>query len=126
LRRLRRVQQDYQPNGDRHHRDQHHRDWRRGAHRTDEVIDGSRSEMYYLSGAVYACLVGYAVCSFFGSLQYLWFVYYPLAYAVAIRRIRVGEQESTVPAADAPQTSGLLWQQYETRPALEQPAESGS
>jgi hypothetical protein len=66
------------------------------------------------------------VCSFFGSLQYLWFVYYPLAYAVAIRRIHLAEQKSTVPLAEAPQTSGLLWQQYQTRPALEQPAQSGS
>jgi hypothetical protein len=75
---------------------------------------------------VYACLIGYVVCSFFGSLQYLWFVYYPLAYAVAVRRIHSAEQKSTVRVADAPQAGGLLWQQYQSRPALEQPVESRS
>jgi O-antigen ligase len=151
LRRLRAIQREYQPDRDRsgadrdrsgadrdrsgadrdrsgadRHRSGADRDRPAAAHRRQEVTGGSRTEMYYLSGAVYACLVGYVVCSFFGSLQYLWFVYYPLAYAVAIRRIHLAEQKSTVPLAEAPQTSGLLWQQYQTRPALEQPAQSGS
>jgi putative inorganic carbon (HCO3(-)) transporter len=47
---------------------------------------------YYLSVALQSAFVAYLVCSFFSSIQYLWYVYYLVAYAVALRQIRAGEQ----------------------------------
>lgn len=45
------------------------------------------SKFYYLSVGIQASLIGYMVGSFFASVAYLWFVYYLVAYAVALRRI---------------------------------------
>jgi hypothetical protein len=47
--------------------------------------------MYHLSVAFQAAIIGYIVCSSFGSIQYLWYLYYPVAYAVALSRIRAAE-----------------------------------
>ncbi len=44
-------------------------------------------ELYLLTVGVQAAMVAYLVCSFFGSVQYQWFVYYIIAYSVAIRRL---------------------------------------
>ncbi len=55
------------------------------AHADDQL------ETYYFSAAFQASLVTYIICSCFGSIQYLWFLYYPLAYAVSIRRIHEAE-----------------------------------
>jgi hypothetical protein len=52
---------------------------------------GRIKEAYYLSAALQASLIAYIVCSSFGSIQYLWYLYYPLAYAVSIRRIHAAE-----------------------------------
>ncbi|HVF89195.1 MAG TPA: O-antigen ligase family protein, partial [Blastocatellia bacterium] len=52
---------------------------------------GSDREMYHLSVAFQAAIIGYIVCSAFGSIQYLWYLYYPVAYAVALSRIRAAE-----------------------------------
>jgi len=46
-----------------------------------------RQELYYLSIGLQAVLVTYIVGSFFSSNQYFWYLYYPVAYAVALRRI---------------------------------------
>ncbi len=43
--------------------------------------------LYYLSVGVQASIIGYMVSSFFGPVAYNWFVYYPIAYAVCLRRI---------------------------------------
>jgi hypothetical protein len=32
------------------------------------------------------------VCSFFASIQYLWYLYYTAAYAVALRQIHAAEE----------------------------------
>lgn len=45
------------------------------------------SWLYYMSVGVQASIVGYMVSSFFGPVAYNWFVYYPIAYAVCLRRI---------------------------------------
>jgi putative inorganic carbon (hco3(-)) transporter len=42
---------------------------------------------YYLSLGIQGGLVVYAVCSFFGSVQYIWYIYYLVAYAVALKGI---------------------------------------
>lgn len=50
------------------------------------------SWIYYLSVGIQASIVGYMVTSFFGPVAYNWFIYYPIAYAVCLRRIYRLEQ----------------------------------
>ena len=45
------------------------------------------SWIYYLSIGLQATIIGYMVSSFFGSVAYNWFIYYPIAYAICLRRI---------------------------------------
>jgi len=61
-----------------------------------------RQELYYLSVGLQAVLVTYIVCSFFSSNQYFWYLYYPVAYAVALRRIYAAwaANPATVTATD--------------------------
>src|SRR5205085_551452 len=40
------------------------------------------SWMYYLSIGIQATIIGYMVSSFFDSVAYQWYIYYPIAYAV--------------------------------------------
>ncbi|HKG22416.1 MAG TPA: O-antigen ligase family protein, partial [Blastocatellia bacterium] len=62
---------------------------------------GSDAEMYHLSVAFQAAIIGYIVCSAFGSIEYLWYLYYPVAYAVALSRIRAAElSEAAVETAE--------------------------
>jgi O-antigen ligase len=57
--------------------------------------DKDFSWIYYLSIGIQASLVGFMVSSFFGSVAYNWFVYYPIAYAISLRRIyQIGESSS--------------------------------
>ena len=51
------------------------------------------SWMYFLSIGIQASIIGYMVSSFFGAVAYNWYVYYPIAYAVCLRRIyQLGEK----------------------------------
>jgi hypothetical protein len=43
--------------------------------------------IYCVSIGVYASIVGYMVSSFFGSIAFNWYVYYPIAYAICLIRI---------------------------------------
>jgi putative inorganic carbon (HCO3(-)) transporter len=45
------------------------------------------SWIYYLAIGVQASIVGFIVSGFFVSVAYQWFIYYPIAYAVCLRRI---------------------------------------
>jgi probable O-glycosylation ligase (exosortase A-associated) len=45
------------------------------------------SRFYYLSIGLQASLVGFMVSSFFAAVAYHWYVYYLVAYAIALRRI---------------------------------------
>lgn len=47
---------------------------------------------YYLSIGLQASIVAYMVSSFFASIAYLWFIYYLIGYAVALRRIYMIEK----------------------------------
>lgn len=63
--------------------------------------------MYYLAVGIQASIVAYMVGSFFGSFAYNWFVYYPVAYAIAVRRIyltgkELGEKREEAAASSAP------------------------
>lgn len=51
------------------------------------AADEQDSWIYYLAVGVQASIVGYMVTSFFAPVAYNWFVYYPIAYAVCLRRI---------------------------------------
>jgi hypothetical protein len=48
---------------------------------------GQSDWLYYLAIGIQASIIGYLVSSFFVSVAYQWFVYYPIAYAVCLRRI---------------------------------------
>jgi len=85
-------------------------------------------ELYLLSVALQATLYVYLLCSFFASIQYLWFVYYPIAYVVGLRTIKELEESQEVKAgapispAQAPETplgsgarSGALWKSNQSR-----------
>jgi O-antigen ligase len=66
-----------------------------------------RSWIYYLAIGIQASIVAYMVGSFFGSFAYNWFVYYPVAYAIALRRIyltgkEVSEKRIESQAVDSP------------------------
>jgi O-antigen ligase len=68
----------------------------RSLHRIERQTRGMRSmserEMYWLSVSIQAALIAYMVCSFFASIQYLWYLYYTAAYAVALRQIHAAEE----------------------------------
>jgi hypothetical protein len=49
--------------------------------------DDQRNWFYYMAIGLQASIVGYMVTSFFASVAYNWFIYYVIAYAVALRRI---------------------------------------
>lgn len=73
-------------------------------------------EMYFLSIGLQATMVACLVCSFFASIQYFWFPYYAVAYAVSLNRIYAIEQASSaqtnlaVRQSEGPAAStGNLW-----------------
>jgi putative inorganic carbon (hco3(-)) transporter len=57
-------------------------------------------EFFYLSVGFQGAILAYLVCSFFLSIQYRWFVYYPVAYAVALARLHEGGRAT--PSAATP------------------------
>ncbi|HXG93217.1 MAG TPA: O-antigen ligase family protein [Blastocatellia bacterium] len=76
-----------------------------------------RREIHYMSIALQAVLVAYIVCSFFGSIEYQWFLYYPVAYAIALRQIHAAEQADSVTATShalrkPARARGVLWRRY--------------
>jgi hypothetical protein len=72
-----------------------------------------RQEIYYLVAAVQASLVAYIVCSCFGSIQYHWFLYYPLAYAVALRRICASEGGDVQTPEAHQKVRAVLWKRHQ-------------
>ncbi len=55
------------------------------------------SRFYYLSIGLQASLIGYMVASFFAAVAYQWYVYYLVAYAIALRRIYYLEEAKKEP-----------------------------
>jgi O-antigen ligase len=82
-----------------------------------------RRELYLLSIGLQATFYAYILCSFFASIQYLWFIYYPVAYVVALRGIREIEEskeaEGAAPADIARpamgRARGALWKLNQKR-----------
>jgi putative inorganic carbon (HCO3(-)) transporter len=80
----------------------------------DQEAENAR-ELFYLIVGVRAALVAYMVISFFGSIQYLWYLYYPVAYAISLGIIHAREVagESVEPVRN-----GLLMQTGSERRGL--------
>jgi O-antigen ligase len=83
--------------------------------RIDPGGTGKR-EIHQLSIALQGVLFAYIVCSFFGSIQYQWSLYYPVAYAIVLRRIHESEQslsdvtdKPTDSKPEATRPVGILW-----------------
>ncbi|HEV2706425.1 MAG TPA: O-antigen ligase family protein [Pyrinomonadaceae bacterium] len=53
----------------------------------ETVADHKGSRDYYLSVCFQASVVGYMVSSFFGSVAYLWYIYYLVGYAFCFSRL---------------------------------------
>ena len=70
-------------------------------------------ETYYISVGLQAVIISYAVCSFFQSAQYTWYLYYLVAYAAALRRIHADEAASGANVANvtkkSPAGNSPLW-----------------
>lgn len=70
-------------------------------------------ETYYISVGLQAVIISYAVCSFFQSAQYTWYLYYLVAYAASLRRILADEAASGAraisPATAQSARDGALW-----------------
>ena len=49
-------------------------------------------EIYLLTIGIQASIVAYIVCSLFSSIQYFWYMYYAIGYAVALKTIYESEQ----------------------------------
>ncbi|HEV2667119.1 MAG TPA: hypothetical protein VG324_19515, partial [Blastocatellia bacterium] len=94
------------------------RSLRRIERQTRGMRSKSEREMYWLSVCIQAAFIAYMVCSFFASIQYLWYLYYTAAYAVALRQIHAAEEmESSLSinqalAANNKTTRGALWPSY--------------
>lgn len=74
------------------------RSLRRIEEQTTQDSSEEGRQMRYLSVAIQAALVAYIVCSFFASIQYLWYLYYTVGYGVALRFIYAAEtQQAVVP-----------------------------
>ncbi len=52
----------------------------------DSLETGQRNWIYFLAVGTQAGLVGFMVSSFFGSVAYQWYVYYPVAYAIGLSK----------------------------------------
>src|SRR5215475_14420886 len=101
----------------------------RSLHRIERQTSGMRSkserEMYWLSVSIQAAFIAYIVCSFFASIQYLWYLYYTAAYAVALRQIHAAEERerslsnnhalAAAPESDTRPARGVLWPAYRLR-----------
>jgi hypothetical protein len=56
---------------------------------------GDFSWIYHVSIGIQGSIAAYMVSSFFASVAYNWFVYYPIAFAICLRRIYRMEQDET-------------------------------
>ncbi len=59
---------------------------------TENAPRGPTRDIYYLSVGLQASFAGYCISSFFGSVEYYWFLYYIAAFAIALKRIHGAEQ----------------------------------
>jgi O-antigen ligase len=62
------------------------------------------SRFYYLSIGLQASFVSYMVASFFAAVAYQWYIYYLVAYAIAVRRMYYLEQSKKLAQPSAAST----------------------
>jgi O-antigen ligase len=98
------------------------RSLRRIERKTRDMRSKSEREMYWLSVSIQGAFIAYMVCSFFASIQYLWYLYYTAAYAVALRQIYAAEEmevsspdNHAAPAPGAKTARGALWRSFPIR-----------
>jgi hypothetical protein len=72
----------------------------------DEAAINAR-ELYFLIVGVRSTLIAYLVVSFFGSIEYLWYLYYPVAYAISLGIIHRLEKYGK---SEEPTKNGILMQ----------------
>ncbi len=63
-----------------------------GAIERQLLANEETSWLYYMAIGVQGSIVAYMVASFFGAIAYNWFIYYPIAYAICLRRIYRADQ----------------------------------
>jgi putative inorganic carbon (hco3(-)) transporter len=93
--------------------------------------EAPEQQTYYLSVALQTSFVTYVVCSFFGSVQYIWHIYYLAAYGIALRQIYAREQaiseaqpeREAVAGQTLPshRSSGVLWRPHQRSAGGRQP-----
>lgn len=73
-----------------------------------------RRELHFLSAGVQAAIIGYMVCAVFSSAQYQWFLFYPVAYAVTLKRLHDSEAADLNEVDNEPEpplmAPGRLWE----------------
>ncbi|MCI0392816.1 MAG: O-antigen ligase family protein [Acidobacteria bacterium] len=75
---------------------------------TAHAPPGRIRDKYYLCLGIQASIAAYIVCSAFGSIQYQWYLYYIVAYAVALRRVHEIEVLQGEVVERPVETMGLL------------------
>ncbi len=86
--------------------------------------DKLSNEAYVLSVGIQATFMAYIICSFFGSIQYLWHIYILAGYAVAlsiiweINKYATDEAENESKMIRKKGYTGSLWKSYRHRSAF--------
>jgi O-antigen ligase len=83
---------------------------RRSASSPPSPDDG---EIYHLSVGLQATIVAYLVCSFFASIEYNWYLYYPAAFAIALYRMETRRD----PPRTGGRQKGVVWSRHTERGA---------
>jgi len=65
-----------------------------------DLNEQSEREIYYLSIGLQGTFLAYSICSFFSSIQYSWFIYHPIVFAIALRRITQFEAQAEEESSD--------------------------
>jgi len=81
--------------------------------RIDDPDADRDREVRHLTMALQAVLFAYVVCSFFGSIQYQWFLYYPVAYVIALRGLYQADHSAAKQPAELDRPRGVLWRTYQ-------------
>lgn len=77
------------------------RNLNRSARDQAPVAELATRDLYLLSVALQASFAAYIVCSFFSSVQYQWYLYYLVAYAISLRRIHAATPDAEPRAVEA-------------------------
>lgn len=95
---------------------------------TSQAKEKEVSERFYLSLGLQAAIVSYVICCAFSSIQYQWFAYYPVAFAIALRRIHANPNHSLTDEFETlfSEIKNKLWEERQpgvlwTRKALPNP-----